>query len=345
MDREPVDQLPFVVALVVDLSPVDLAREDLGAEGGVLAAGAGQDAEEPAAVPMDVGHVLGGGQLAVGDVEEVAPAGQLAEEVPGVAVRAVVGGVAALDAELHRHGAVAGDREDVEQLLEVGAMVLVVAPGDGQPQPAPQGPLLIGGLVIAVEGDGGGVVVQLVEIDGELADGVDDDGQGEGGDVGVEEAVEAAADAVVVERGELGGGQAEEFGDVSGGPLADAVEGLAGDQEVLEQEQQPGGGGDARAPVLAWEMVAEDRLEAEAVEEAVEDRQGTDGVGVEGAAGGAGDPAGPERWRGPAGRGGRLVIHERSPRAFWPDRCGSRTAARPTAMIVGKGGRSRGEKF
>ena len=57
-----------------------------------------------------------------------------------------------------------------------------------------------------------------------------------------------------------------------------------------------------RAPILAREVVAEDRLEAEAVEEAVEDRQDTDGVGVEGAAGGAGDPAGPERWRGwPAG--------------------------------------------
>ena len=152
---------------------------------------------------MDVGHVLGGGQLAVGDVEEVAPAGQLAEQVPGVAVGAVVGGVAALDPELHRHGAVAGDGEDVEQLLEVGAVVLVVAPGDGQPEPSPQGPLPVGRLVVAVEGDGGGVVVQFVEVDVELADGVGGDGQGQRGDVGVEEAVEAAADAVVVERGEL----------------------------------------------------------------------------------------------------------------------------------------------
>jgi hypothetical protein len=49
-----------------------------------------------------------------------------------------------------------------------------------------------------MEGDGGRVVVQLVEIDGELADGVDDDGQCQGGDVGIEEAVEATADAVVV---------------------------------------------------------------------------------------------------------------------------------------------------
>ncbi len=326
---------------------MDPAREDLGAEGGVLAAGAGQDAEEPPAVAMDVGHILGGGQLAVGDVEEITPAGELAQEIPGVAMRAVVGGVTTLDAELHRHGAVAGDREDVQQLLEVGAMVLVVSPGGGRPQPAPQGSLLIRGLVIAVEGDGGRVVVQLVEIDSELADGMDDDGQGERGDVGVEEAVEAAADTIVIERGELVGGQAEEFGDVAGGPLAEAVEGLAGDEEVLEQQQQPGGGGDARAAVLAREMVAEDRFESESVAESIEERQCGDGVGAEGAAGGARDPAGPE-WRRVllAGAGG-LGRHERFPRCVGAERDhdGRRPAARITAMISGEGSRSRGEEF
>jgi hypothetical protein len=65
---------------------------------------------------------------------------------------------------------------------------------------------------------------------------VDDDRQGQGGDVGVEEAVEAAADAIVVEGWQLSRAQPEECEDVPRGPLADAVEGLAGDQEVLEQE-------------------------------------------------------------------------------------------------------------
>jgi hypothetical protein len=137
VDREPVHQLPLVIALVVDPSPRDSTPQDLPTEGGVLGAGAGQGAHEAAAVLMEIGHVLGGGQLAVGHVEEVAAAGQLAEQVPGGAVRTVVGGVAALDAELHGHGAVAGDREDIEELLEVGAMVLVVPPGDGEPLPAP----------------------------------------------------------------------------------------------------------------------------------------------------------------------------------------------------------------
>jgi hypothetical protein len=160
--------------------------------------------------------------------------------------------------------------------------------------------------------------VQLVEIDLELADGMDDDGQCEGGDVGVEEAVEAAADAVVVERAELVRAQAEESGDMAGGPFAEAVEGLAGDQEVLEHQQQPGGGRDATAAVLAREIVAEDRRESEPVEEPVEDRQGPDGGRIEGAAGGAGDPPGTERWRGGAAWAYGSVIHESSPDAIGP---------------------------
>jgi hypothetical protein len=41
------------------------------------------------------------------------------------------------------------------------------------------------------------------------------DGEGERGDVGVEQAVEAAADTVVVERRQLPRGQSEEFGDMA----------------------------------------------------------------------------------------------------------------------------------
>ena len=129
------------------------------------------------------------------------------------------------------------------------------------------------------------------------------------------------------------------------GPLADAVEGLAGDQEVLEQEQQPGGGGDAGAAVLAGEVVAEESLEAEPVEEPIEDRQGADGVGVEGAAGGAGDPAGPERWRGLLAWAGGFVSHEGLPRCVLASIAAA--AGRPPVRRHdrGEGGRSRGEKF
>src|SRR5205085_8746056 len=129
VDAVTVDQLALAIELVVDLFPAGVALADRLAEGRVLATGAWQDGEEPAAALMDVGHVLGGGELAVGDVEEIAPAGQLGQEVPGGPVRTVVGRVAALDAEVDRHGAIAARGEDVEQVLEVGAMVLVVPVG------------------------------------------------------------------------------------------------------------------------------------------------------------------------------------------------------------------------
>ena len=57
---------------------------------------------------LDVGHVLGGGQLAVGDVEEVASAGRATEQVPGGAVGLVVGDVAAGELEVQRDRAVSG---------------------------------------------------------------------------------------------------------------------------------------------------------------------------------------------------------------------------------------------
>ena len=107
VDAESIDQLPVVIELVVDVSPVGVARAEGRAKGGVLATGARQDGEESAAMLMDVGHIFGGGELAVGDVEEVVAAGQLAEKFPGTLMGAVVGGIAALDPELHGHGAVA----------------------------------------------------------------------------------------------------------------------------------------------------------------------------------------------------------------------------------------------
>ncbi len=55
----------------------DLAAPERFAEAGILAPSAGQNAEEPAPMLVEIGHVLGGGQLAVGHVEEVATAGQL----------------------------------------------------------------------------------------------------------------------------------------------------------------------------------------------------------------------------------------------------------------------------
>ena len=50
----------------------------------------------------------------------------------------------------------------------------------------------------------------------------------------------------------------------------------------MSEQEQSRGGGDAGPPVLAREVVAEERLEAESLEEAVEDRQRADPPRVEG---------------------------------------------------------------
>ena len=115
--------------------------------------------------------------------------------------------------------------------------------------------------------------MQLVERDVELGDGVGGDVERQRGDVGVEEAVEAPSDAVVVEGREQLVGEAERSGVVAGGPLADAVEGLARDEQVADEQEQCRGGGDSGPPIVAREMFAEGLLDAEPLEEAVEDRQ------------------------------------------------------------------------
>ena len=152
-------------------------------------------------------------------------------------------------------------------------MVLVVTPGDGGPELAAEGAFLGSGVVVAVKGDGGGVVVQLVQLDGELAHGVGGDVEDQGGDVGVEELVEGASDAVVVECGELALGKPEQGWIIPRGPLADAVEWGARDEQVACQQEQCRGVGDAVAAVLARQPATQRFVEAQRAEEAVEEGQ------------------------------------------------------------------------
>ena len=68
-------------------------------EGGVLTAGSRQYAEETGCCADADRPCSRSSQLAVGDVEEVATPGQLAEQLPRPLVGTVVGGVAALDVQ------------------------------------------------------------------------------------------------------------------------------------------------------------------------------------------------------------------------------------------------------
>jgi len=63
---------------------------------------------------MQMGHVLDGCELTVGDVEKVSASGQLTEQLLSLLVRAVIRGLATLNAKLHQESTIAGHGEDVE---------------------------------------------------------------------------------------------------------------------------------------------------------------------------------------------------------------------------------------
>ena len=85
--------------------------------------------------------------------------GQFTKQLPGFDVRLVVGRVTTGRPKVDRHAAVVANRENVNQLFQIRAMILVVAPSNGQCTPT-SAHLFAGGIrVVAMKGDCGGVVV------------------------------------------------------------------------------------------------------------------------------------------------------------------------------------------
>ena len=124
------------------------------------------------------------------------------------------------------------------------------------------------------------------------AHGAGGDVEDQGGDVGVEELVEGASDAVVVECGELALGKPEQGWIIPRGPLADAVEWCPCDEQVACQQEQCRGVGDAVAAVLARQPATQRFVEAQRAEEAVEEGQCPDFARVEGVPAGLGQRGG-----------------------------------------------------
>jgi hypothetical protein len=115
--------------------------------------------------------------------------------------------------------------------------------------------------------------VQLIEADVEFAYGVSRDLQGERRDVGTEETVESLADAIVVERGQVGVRQSQEFGLMPRRPLADTIKWLARDQQVPQEYQQGCRRGDRSATILTGQVVVKKLMQAEAAEKTLQDRE------------------------------------------------------------------------
>src|SRR5205823_4512626 len=124
-----------------------------------------------------------------------------------------------------------------EQLLEIGTPRLAVSPGDGVRRSSPLFAFLARLVVGTVERHGGRIVMQLIETDGELADDMTDDGHDQGGSDPVEHAVQGASEAVVVQSGQVPRAEAEEVGREEGRPLSNAIDRLAGQEEIGEEDE------------------------------------------------------------------------------------------------------------
>src|SRR5262245_34053728 len=132
----------------------------------VLRATAWQYGDEAPAGAIDIVHVLARAQLGVGDVEEVCPTRHGAQGVPGLDVGARVTGVAITAAKGDGDIAVGGHSEDEQELLEIGAVGLGVAKGDGRGG-ASADLAAQGAAVGAAEANRGAVVMKLVKLQGE----------------------------------------------------------------------------------------------------------------------------------------------------------------------------------
>jgi len=200
----------------------------------ILLARARQHGDETALLASDVVHVLGTGQLTVGNIEKVGTSHQLAEHVPGLLMRGVVGGVAAGRSKIDGNSTIFGHRENIKQLLQIGAMVFTVTERDGQGGPAMQTTLLVRGIVGSVKGDGGGIVVEFLQTELEFINQLSNDGHDQVGFQAVKQAIEATSEAVVVEELEFMRLQIQQVGCVASRPLTDAVNRLAGDKNIAD---------------------------------------------------------------------------------------------------------------
>jgi hypothetical protein len=156
--------------------------------------------------------------------------------------------------------AVGGDGEDPHQLFEVGAVVFgMTVRGRGGRFAAHRGTVGVG--VVPVQGDRGGVVVQLGGVDAKLGDHREHQFGEQGPAVGVEDLVQCPGDPIVVDPGHLGRGQAQQPRSIRGRLLGQGVERGPAQQQVRHHQpdrRRPGqphpgvaGGLRTRQPTLA----------------------------------------------------------------------------------------------
>lgn len=240
-----------------------------------LIAGSGHDRQEPSVADGNEAHVLSRAKFAVRHVEEVRVAADSLDEQPGIDVNGIVGGVAIVGLGVDGHGTVGGDGDAVKQLLEIGAVILVVTEGNvWWPVRLPRIGLV---GVLAGDGNGGGILVDLPKFDGELANDTHDEYGEETGSVGSVEVIESSPDAIVVEQSNLLGEQSQVFGYASCGPFGKGIEWPSCDDEVGQKHSEGNRCGQCRTSSRQVGKVLREQLcDLQTLEEMPHDGCGTD---------------------------------------------------------------------
>ena len=174
--------------------------------------------------------------------------------------------------------AVGGHGEDEQQLLEIGTVGLGVAVGDGR-RAAPSNASPRGATVAAAKADRGAVVVKLIKAQAEaLPDRHDHLGQQRCA-VGVKESIQSAPEPVIAEVLHLVGVDAEHAAGKAVHGLLLAVDRFALDDERAQQYAQGTGMRDG-APCIGGHMPVQHLFQADAFDEVVDKRQGSQALAL-----------------------------------------------------------------
>src|SRR5947208_4368247 len=159
-------------------------------------------------------------------------------------------------------------------------MVFVDTPGDAVSGAAALR-LAIGIEVLTGEGDGGRIVMQLGQIQIELLHGMGDDLGHERGAVGEKKRIQATADPIIIERACGGLGKSQQGALVALGPLGKAIQRATRDEDVAQKYRKTGGRVEFLTSIADRDELLKERLDLQALEEAVDEGQRADDSGDE----------------------------------------------------------------
>src|SRR5215467_417930 len=215
-----------VCTLAQDLFPAHVAGKDGLAERRNFRTGLGNDGDKEPALAIDRAQVLLRAQLAVSDVNEARMLQQGADATPRLQMDPIVGLVAVVGLEVHRHGAVAGYAKTIDQLLEIGTALFAVPS------------LELNGLgILTVVGsahhDARGIVVDLLHLESEAVHNRQYDARLQGGPIRCKQPIKSPSELVVADLA-----LPNQSRIVKCRPFPNGIERVALDQDVLDQRQQ-----------------------------------------------------------------------------------------------------------